>query len=262
MTSDKSVVTFADVGKTFAKDGRVFTACTNLSFTVEEGEVVAIVGETGCGKSTALALMLGLQAPSRGSVRVIGVDPFADFDALKGKIGIIFQNDRLLPWRTAIENVEFGMEVLRVPNTLKLQRAKYWLNRVGLERFANSYPHQLSGGMRQRVSIARTFALNPPLLLADEAFSALDEITAASLRGDLLDLIGEEKKTTVFITHSVTEASELAQRILVFARPGRVVAQIDAGSMLAAGRSHEDVAAAIRIGMKDARAANMQLAAS
>jgi NitT/TauT family transport system ATP-binding protein len=253
MMNEMPVVVFSNVVKTFTREGAVFTACSGLSFDVRRGEVVAIVGETGCGKSTALSLLLGLQAPSSGSVRVLGTDPFADFQALKGKVGIIFQNDRLLPWRTATENVAFGMEILHVPKAERLEKARFWLNRVGLGQFMNSYPHQLSGGMRQRVSIARTFALNPELLLADEAFSALDEITAASLRNDLLNLIGEEKKTTVFITHSVTEAAELAERILVFGKPGWVVSEIRARDMLSSGRTHQAVASEIRMGLKSAR---------
>ena len=253
--NETAVVVFSNVVKTFTREGAIFTACSGLSFDVRRGEVVAIVGETGCGKSTALSLLLGLQAPSSGSVRVLGTDPFADFQALKGKVGIIFQNDRLLPWRTATENVAFGVEILHVPKAERLEKARFWLNRVGLGQFMNSYPHQLSGGMRQRVSIARTFALNPELLLADEAFSALDEITAASLRNDLLNLIGEEKKTTVFITHSVTEAAELAERILVFGKPGRVVSEIKARDMLASGRTHLDVASEIRTGLQSARSA-------
>jgi NitT/TauT family transport system ATP-binding protein len=247
------VVVFSNVVKTFTREGIAFTACSDLSFDVRRGEVVAIVGETGCGKSTALSLLLGLQAPSSGSVRVLGTDPFANFQALKGKVGIIFQNDRLLPWRTATDNVAFGLEILHVPKAERLEQARLWLNRVGLGQFLNSYPHQLSGGMRQRVSIARTFALNPELLLADEAFSALDEITAASLRSDLLNLIGEEKKTTVFITHSVTEAAELAERILVFGKPGRLISEIRAKEILASGSTHSDVAAEIRQGLKAAR---------
>jgi NitT/TauT family transport system ATP-binding protein len=253
MTDSQPMVTFSGVKKTFRKQGSSFTACADLSFLINPGEVVAIVGETGCGKSTALALLLGLQAPSDGSVRVLGVDPFADFHSLKGKIGIIFQSDRLFPWRTAIDNVAFGLEILHVPKPERMRRAGHWLDRVGLNRFANSFPHQLSGGMRQRVSIARTFALNPPLLLADEAFSALDEITATALRSDLLNMIGEEKKTTVFITHSVTEAAELAERILVFGKPGRVLSEIRAKDMIANGGTSEDVVSEIRSSLRSAR---------
>jgi NitT/TauT family transport system ATP-binding protein len=146
--NETPVVVFSNVVKTFTREGVAFTACSDLWFDVRRGEVVAIVGETGCGKSTALSLLLGLQAPNSGLVRVLGTDPFADFQALKGKVGIIFQNDRLLPWRTATDNVAFGMEILRVPKEERLEKARYWLNRVGLGRFMNSYPHQLSGGMR------------------------------------------------------------------------------------------------------------------
>lgn len=247
------VVAFSKVTKTFQRDGAPFTACSNLNFEIHRGEVVAIVGETGCGKSTALSLLLGLQQASSGSVRVLGNDPFVQFQSLKGQVGIIFQNDRLLPWRSAVDNVAFGLEILHVPKPERLERARRWLDRVGLGRFMNSYPHQLSGGMRQRVSIARTFALNPPLLLADEAFSALDEVTAAALRNDLRSLIDEEKKTTIFITHSVTEAAELAERILVFGKPGRVVSEINAKGMLTKGQSRLDIASEIRAGLKSAR---------
>jgi NitT/TauT family transport system ATP-binding protein len=258
--TQEPVVGFSKVTKTFHGDGAPFTACSDLNFEIFRGEVVAIVGETGCGKSTALSLLLGLQEPSGGCVRVLGNDPFAQFQALKGQVGIVFQNDRLLPWRSAIENVAFGLEILHVPKAERLERARGWLERVGLGRFMNSYPHQLSGGMRQRVSIARTFALNPPLLLADEAFSALDEVTAAALRNDLRGLIDEEKKTTIFITHSVTEAAELAERILVFGKPGRVVSEINAKGMLTRGQSRLDIASEIRAGLKAARSDAYSLA--
>jgi NitT/TauT family transport system ATP-binding protein len=247
------VVAFSNVSKTFRRDGAHFTACSTLNFEIHGGEVVAIVGETGCGKSTALSLLLGLQQPSSGSVRVLGNDPFAQFQSLKGQVGIIFQNDRLLPWRSAVDNVAFGLEILHVPKPERRERARRWLDRVGLGHFMDAYPHQLSGGMRQRVSIARTFALNPPLLLADEAFSALDEVTAAALRNDLRSLIDEEKKTTIFITHSVTEAAELAERILVFGKPGRVVSEINAKGMLTKGQSRADIASEIRNGLRSAR---------
>lgn len=247
------VVSFSNVSKHFTKDGALFVACENLSFDVYPGEVLAIVGETGCGKSTALSLLLGLQAPSEGTIRVLDTDPFGQFDDLRGRIGIIFQNDRLLPWRTAIDNVAFGLEILHVGKHERQERARHWLERVGLGNFLNAYPHQLSGGMRQRVSIARTFAINPPLLLADEAFSALDEITAIKLRADLLGLIGEEKKTTIFITHSVSEASEIASRILVFGKPGRVIREIKAAEIRAAGATHDDISRAVREGLQLAR---------
>jgi len=247
------VVSFSAVSKTFSKGGISFVACSELTFEVRPGEILAIVGETGCGKSTALSLLLGLQAPTEGTISVLGADPFRQFGDLRGRIGIIFQNDRLLPWRSALENVAFGLEILHMPKAERYEKARHWLERVGLEKFIDSFPHQLSGGMRPRVSIARTFAINPPLLLADEAFFALDEITAASLRADLLGLIGEEQKTTIFITHSVLEASELAGRILVFGKPGRVVREIKAAEMRTTGATRDDVSQAIREGLRIAR---------
>jgi NitT/TauT family transport system ATP-binding protein len=253
MTDRTRTVVFSEVAKSFAKDGDVFFACRDLSFDLREGEIVAIVGETGCGKSTAMALLLGLQAPTTGTVRVLGMDPFREFDRLKGRIGIIFQNDRLLPWRTALENVAFGLEIQHVGRAEREEKARAWLARVGLGNFVNAYPHQLSGGMRQRVSIARTFAIEPPLLLADEAFTALDELTASALRRDLIGLIGETRKTTLFITHSVPEAAELAERVLVFGRPGHVVHEVLAGDMIRSGRSRQDVEEAIRYGLLLAR---------
>src|SRR6185437_12127703 len=121
------VVAFSKVTKTFQRDGAPFTACSNLNFEIHRGEVVAIVGETGCGKSTALSLLLGLQQASSGSVRVLGNDPFVQFQSLKGQVGIIFQNDRLLPWRSAVDNVAFGLEILHVPRAERLERARGWL---------------------------------------------------------------------------------------------------------------------------------------
>jgi NitT/TauT family transport system ATP-binding protein len=217
-------VEFDRVGKEFpiGKDGR-YVALSELSFTVEPGEVVAIVGQTGAGKSTALALLLGLSAPSAGTVRIDGRDPHADFDAFRGRIGIIFQTDRLMPWRTALGNAVLGLEILGLSRAEREARAMHWLDKLGLGEFAHAWPHQLSGGMRQRVSISRTFALDPDILVADEAFSHLDELTARDLRRDLLTLVRETGKTTVFVTHSVEEAVVLGDRILVFARPGRVV---------------------------------------
>lgn len=249
-------IRFTDVSKTFRKhDGEQFFACRELSFSVEEGEIVAIVGETGCGKSTSFNMLLGLQKPDSGDVRVFGTDPFEQSDSLLGLVGIIFQSDRLLPWRTAIENVAFGLEVLHIPEEKRLESAGSWLQRVGLKGFEDAYPHELSGGMRQRVSIARAFAINPKLLYADEAFTALDELTAARVRKDLLGLIRETGITTLFITHSVPEAVDIAQRILVFGRPGRIIREIDRDQELARGKSIAAIESMVREGLQIAREA-------
>jgi NitT/TauT family transport system ATP-binding protein len=242
-------VRFEYVSKSYPSAGGTFTACDGLSFSVSEGETVAIVGETGCGKSTAMQLLLGLQQPTAGSVGVLGHDPFKEFDALRGLIGIIFQTDRLLPWRTASENIQFGLQVLRVPSAERKRTAGEWLERLNLSRFAESYPHQLSGGMRQRVAIARTFAIQPRVLLADEAFSALDELTAATIREDLLRLVREQKTTTIFITHSVPESVEVAERVLVFGRPGHVVKEVT----VKAFDTREAAMEAVREGLRSAR---------
>ena len=216
-------VQFRNVGKDFRlRGGATYTAVADLSFSVEPGEIAVIVGQTGAGKSTALSLLLGLIPPSRGTVGIDGRDPHADAAHFRGRIGIIFQTDRLMPWRTALDNAVYGLEMLRRDRTERERTAMQWLEKLGLASFAHAWPHQLSGGMRQRVSIARTFALDPDILVADEAFSHLDELTARDLRRDMLALVRETGKTTIFVTHSVDEAVALGTRILVFARPGRV----------------------------------------
>ena len=157
---DELHIKFQGVSKSFPNQGGdFFQACRELNFDVKKGEIVAIVGETGCGKSTSFNMLLGLQKPDIGEVRVLGYDPFSCDDELKGKVGIIFQNDRLLPWCNAIENVALGLKILNVSLEKRLNMASKWLKRVGLEGFETSHPHELSGGMRQRVSIARAFAI-------------------------------------------------------------------------------------------------------
>ena len=253
--SEQVPVQFENVSKLFRqKNGQPFYANRNLSFRVAQGEVVAIVGETGCGKSTSFQMLLGLLRPDEGRVRVLGLDPFNQHSGLLGAVGIVFQNDRLLPWRTAAENVAFGLEVLRVPVAERLAIAHSWLERVGLKGFEQAYPHELSGGMRQRVSIARAFAIGPKVLYADEAFTALDELTAARIRNELLGLVKETRITTLFITHSVPEAVDVAQRILVFGRPGRVVREVDRDGALARGRSVRAIEEMVREGLAAAHA--------
>lgn len=249
-------IQFRNVDKVFRKhDGSPFYACRDLTFEVKRGEIVAIVGETGCGKSTSFNMLLGLQKPDAGEVLVLGKDPFGMVDSLQGLVGIIFQNDRLLPWRTAVENISFGLDILGVAKNQRLERASQWLERVGLKGFENAYPHELSGGMRQRVSIARAFAIEPEILYADEAFTALDELTAARIRNDLLGLISETNITTVFITHLVPEAVDIAHRILVFGRPGRVIREVDREAELARGKSVSAIEEMVREGLRLAREA-------
>lgn len=199
-----------------------FCAVADLTLDIAAGDMVAILGKTGCGKSTMFNMIAGLQAPSTGIVRVQGRDPFLAFDSLRGKIAIVFQNDRLLPWRTAVQNVELGLEMLDAPAPERRAKAMDWLARLGLRGHENDYPHALSGGMRQRVSIARAFATDAPILLCDEPFSALDEITANRLREEFAALVAENGKTAVFITHSIGEALRIGRRIVVLRRPARI----------------------------------------
>jgi NitT/TauT family transport system ATP-binding protein len=221
---DQPAITFQDVSKTFRRpDGSGdFVAVDRLSFEVAPGEIVAVVGKTGCGKSTMFNLVAGLLEPSGGSVRVLGHDPFREFGYFRGKIGIIFQGDRLMPWRTALGNVLLGLHILDADAGKAHETARAWLARLGLSAHENDYPHALSGGMRQRVSIARAFAVEPELLLCDEPFSALDEMTARDLRAEFIRLVRQNGKTAVFVTHSISEAMEVGERVLVFNRPARI----------------------------------------
>lgn len=209
------------------RGGGNVVAIEDLHFTVDAGEIVAIVGRTGCGKSTFLRILLGLEAPTNGRLLVDDHEPYESFQRLKGLIGVIFQEDRLLEWRTALDNVTLGLEILGVPKGERVERARKWLGLLGLERFENAYPGELSGGMRQRVALARAFTTRPKILLADEAFGHLDEVTAMQLREEFLSLVAETGSTTLFVTHQLDEAIEVGHRVLVFGRPGRVLADVD-----------------------------------
>jgi NitT/TauT family transport system ATP-binding protein len=201
-------------------------AVEGLSLTVLPHEIVASVGVTGAGKSTALRLVMGSTEPDRGEIRVLGHDPVREFSALRGRIAPVFQTDRLLPWRTALENAALGLEILGVRPEERTERTREWLVRLGLGNAMDRLPHELSGGMRQRVSLARAFALNPEVLLLDEAFSHLDEVTATSVRSDFLALVRPLGIAALLVTHSVSEAVEVADRILIFGRPAHVRAEI------------------------------------
>jgi len=222
--SEPVIIRFRDVSKVFQRaNGRGdLLAVEKLSFEVARGEIVAVLGKTGCGKSTMFNLVAGLIEPTSGEVAVSGHDPFRDFEFFRGKVGIVFQGDRLMPWRTALANVRLGLEILDAEPTQAEKVARGWLERLGLAGHENDYPHALSGGMRQRVSIARAFAVEPELLLCDEPFSSLDEMTARDLRAEFVRLVRQNGKTAVFITHQIREAMEIGDRVLVFHRPARI----------------------------------------
>ncbi len=222
--SSEPIILFNDVSKVFRRpDGRGdFVAVEKLSFEICKGEIVAVLGKTGCGKSTMFNIVAGLTEATSGEVRVVGHDPFREFDFFRGKIGIVFQGDRLMPWRTALDNVLLGLQILDTDPTQAETTARAWLTRLGLAGHESDYPHALSGGMRQRVSIARAFAVDPEILLCDEPFSALDEMTARDLRAEFVRLVRQNNKTAVFITHQINEAMEIGDRVLVFHRPARI----------------------------------------
>ena len=234
-----AAIEFHNVVKRFLRPDRrdeSYLAVDRLSFAVASGEMVAVLGRTGCGKSTMFNLLAGLIEPTEGEVRVLGHDPFREFDWFRGKIAVVFQNDRLMPWRSALENVALGIELLGKHEEERNAIALGWLERLGLKGHEHDYPHALSGGMRQRVSIARAFAVNPEILLCDEPFSALDELTGQRLREEYLQLVRENGKTSIFVTHSINEALQIGERIMVFHRPARI-----AFEARVAGGDREDI---------------------
>ena len=184
MTAAQPIIRLDQVMKAFGVGaaGASFTAVDRLDLDVGAGQMLALLGKTGCGKSTIFNMIAGLTEPTSGIVTVDGRNPFSDFDAFRGKIAIVFQNDRLLPWRTAVQNVELGLEMLDIAPKRRNETAMHWLGKLGLLGHENDYPHALSGGMRQRVTIARAFATDANILLCDEPFSALDEMTGRTLR--------------------------------------------------------------------------------
>jgi NitT/TauT family transport system ATP-binding protein len=224
MTPASPIISLNQVSKSFGKSGAAssYVAVDRLDLQIGRGQLLALLGKTGCGKSTIFNMIAGLTEPTSGDVTVDGRNPFREFDSFRGKMAIVFQGDRLLPWRTAAQNVELGLEMLDVPADKRRETALRWLGTLGLRGHEHDYPHALSGGMRQRVSIARAFATDANILLCDEPFSALDEMTGRTLRAEFVRLVRENGKTAVFITHSINEALEIGDRIVVLKRPANI----------------------------------------
>ncbi len=203
---------------------RAVNALRDVSFGVAESEFVCVVGRSGCGKARLRKILAWFLAPTRGGVRIAG-------RTVTGKgldRGVVFQDfAQLFPWRTALRNVEFGLEMKGVPRAERTATAQRFLQLVGLEAFAHSYPHELSGGMQQRAAIARALAYNPSVLLMDEPFAALDALTRDEMQRFLGEVWRETRKTVVYVTHNVAEAVYLADRIIVMTpHPGTVRAEL------------------------------------
>jgi NitT/TauT family transport system ATP-binding protein len=206
------------------KAGDIFPVLDDVSFAIKDGRIASLLGPSGCGKTTLLRIIDGLIRPLAGEIRIDGT--------LVRKPGtdrtMVFQEFNLLPWRTARKNIEFAAELHGVSRNERRERADDALRRVGLDRFADYYPHQLSGGMKQRVGLARALSTNPKFLLMDEPFGALDPQIREIMQIELLKLLEAEGKTIVLVTHSIDEAIFLSDTVVIFsANPGRVISTLD-----------------------------------
>lgn len=222
--SSEAVIRVDEVNKTFTTSDGSIEAVTNVSFTVRKNEFFTIIGPSGCGKSTILSMIAGLVAPSSGTIEVDG-------NKVEGPnprmIGLAFQDPSLLPWRTVQKNVELGLETRGIPKSERRKTAHKYIELVGLVGFENMYPHQLSGGMKQRVAIARSLSLDTDVLLLDEPFGALDEQTRVLMGEELIRILSVTSKTVVLVTHSIQEAVNLSDRIVVMSkRPGRIIEEV------------------------------------
>jgi len=220
----ESFVYIANIRKSFAARGRELQAIDEITLNLKRGEFVAVVGPSGCGKSTLMMMVAGLVPPSDGQITIKGekvTQPYTD-------VGVIFQRDALLEWRTVLDNVLLQIDVRRLKRANYHQTARNLLTQVGLGGFENYYPWELSGGMRQRVALCRGLIHDPSLLLLDEPFGALDALTREQMNLDLQQIWLENRKTMLFITHSIWEAIFLADRVVVMTpRPGRIAAIVD-----------------------------------
>lgn len=214
-------ISINELTKVFYKKQDSVMALENISLDIEDGEFICLVGPSGCGKTTLLRILAGLEKQSSGDFTI------EKSGENRPNQSMVFQEKGILPWLTVEENVAFGLTMRHLPKALIKERTDYFLQKVGLSKFAKMYPKELSGGMKQRVSIARAFANDPEILLMDEPFGALDEQNKYILQEELLAIWAETKKTVLFITHSIDEALYLSDRVLLMSsQPGKIIAEI------------------------------------
>ncbi len=207
------------VSKTFQGTSGEVVALDNIDFQVNDGEFISIVGTSGCGKSTLLNIIAGLTDYTSGSI-LLNQQPIAGPGSDRA---VVFQSDATFPWLTVIENLEYGLKIKQMPKDERRQICNDLLKLLGLEKFADAYPKELSGGMRKRIDIGRAYAVQPEILLMDEPFGALDVVTRETMQDELLRIWSERKKTVIFVTHDLEEAMYLSDRIIMLSpRPGRM----------------------------------------
>ena len=210
------------IEKRFVVHGTTVEAVQATDLDVAEGEFVCLVGPSGCGKTTLLRIVAGLEEPTAGTIDVERSDGNRPVNAM------VFQQESLFPWKSVWENIEFALRVRKVPKAERVRRTEHWLDTVGLLKFGSALPYQLSGGMKQRVSLARAFALDPEILVMDEPFAALDQQTKLLLQSELIRIWSDTGKTVLFVTHNIDEAVVLGDRVVVMtAHPGRVKAHVE-----------------------------------
>lgn len=231
--SSAGVVEFTDIGKTYSDGQEITTAIEELDVAIDNGEFVSVVGPSGCGKSTLLHLTSGILEPTRGSVEIDGINVQSKSHE-KYKVGLIFQKPVLLEWKTVLDNILLPVEIMVENDDLDQglddyrERAHELIKLVGLDGFADSYPRELSGGMQQRVSICRSLIYDPPVLLMDEPFGALDALTRDKMNQELLQIWSETNKTVIFVTHNLEEAVYLSDRVVVLSqRPAHALDIVD-----------------------------------
>jgi NitT/TauT family transport system ATP-binding protein len=223
MSQSGAMIDLSRVYLTYGSDARTVDAVRDLSFSIARGEFVSLVGPSGCGKSTILHLIAGFIAPHSGSVSVAG----AAVNAPGPDRGVVFQRHNLFPWKTVRENIALGMQLRGIAGEVRRQTTDDWITRIGLQGFAERYPHELSEGMRQRVGLARAFVTDPTVLLMDEPFASLDALTAIRMRELLTKMWENDTKTVLFVTHDIDEAILLSDRIIVLTqRPARLRTEI------------------------------------